>query len=468
MPGNTGYGSGSISGLVSNTDDSSIIKGKLVNTVFMGYTNTVDSNVYFLNSFVAGAGSHFYYGNKDTIRNSLFMGDNSSVTAPVINSIISGVGNNISYPVIGTDLMGYITTTADTAANSLISAAASSFGGVAQSVIGQYLTNRTPYGTTLGLSNVDFPSLSYTGLQGARVAGISGYPLFAIGNSSSISFTSNAMTILFNGRTQINTTGYSNALTQANVTPKAALEVVSNNSGVLFANMTTVQRNAIATGDLQNGLLLYNTDSSLFQFYNGSAWSSVGSSVSIAGWDSSGNTGTNPASNFIGTTDSESLVFRTDDIVHMTILPGGAVGIGTSTLPQPDAQLAVNGTLYATKVEAIQTGWPDYVFDKGYSLPSLTQLERYIRQHRHLPGVVPAGEVAAKGIDLGENQSALLKKVEELTLYLIEAHKQSDLRQKEIDRLEKQNKSLDDHQREIDRLMDKLKKMAGNTAAAKQ
>jgi hypothetical protein len=352
----------------------------------------------------------------------------------------------------------------------LITGANNTFGGRGQFLAGQYLTNRTPFGTILGNANVDFPSLSFTGVQGTNVAGIAGYPLFAIGNSSSGTGTlpSNAITILFNGRTQINTTGFSNALTQTNVTPKAALEVVSNNSGVLFANMTTAQRNAIATTDLQNGLLLYNTDSSLFQFYNGSAWSSVGASVSVAGWDSSGNAGTNPTSNFIGTIDSESLVFRTNDIVHVTILAGGAVGIGTSTLPQPDAQLAVNGTLYATKIEAVQTGWPDYVFDKGYSLPSLTNLERYIRLHRHLPGMIPAGEVADKGIDLGDNQSALLRKIEELTLYLIEAQKQSDLRQREIHRLEKQNKSLDDHQREIDQLMEKLKKMAGNTTTAKQ
>jgi hypothetical protein len=439
-----------------------------MNTIFMGYADKVDSNVYIVNSFMAMAGSHFYNANMDTVKNSVFTGDGNAVTAPVLNSLVLGVGNTISYPLNGTDLTGYITTTADTVCNSLILGAVSSFGGRAQTLIGQYLNNRTPYGTTLGISNVNFSSLNYTGLQGTQVAGITGYPLFAIGNSSSISFSSNAMTILFNGRTQINTTGLSNALTQANVTPRAALEVVSTNSGVLFANMTTAQRNAIATGDLQNGLLLYNTDSSLFQFYNGSAWSSVGASVSIAGWDSSGNTGTNPANNFIGTTDSESLVFRTDDIVQMTILPAGAVGIGTSTLPQPDAQLAVNGTLYATKVEAIQTGWPDYVFDKSYSLPSLTNLERYIRLHGHLPGVAPASKVAAKGIDLGDNQSALLRKIEELTLYLIEAHKQSDLRQREIDRLEKQNKSLDDHQREIDQLMEKLKMLEGNTTTAKQ
>ena len=463
------YGTWSESGLLSNTDDSNKIHGKLLNTLFMGDNDSMSTGTYLKNCLIATEASQLL-GSMDSMSGVMSGVCCLPISAPVYNSILGGVSNSFVSPISYSHLNGFLNVVQDTTTSSLAGGEYNQFGGEAQLVMGYYVINRTPYGTTLGNSNVDFSSLPYTGTQGTNAAGIAGYPLLAIGNSSTMdnSVHSNAMTVLFNGRTQINTTGYSNALTQANVTPKAALEVVSNNSGVLFANMTTAQRNAIVTGDLQNGLLVYNTDSSLFQFYNGSAWSSVGASVSVAGWDSSGNTGTNPTNNFIGTTDSESLVFRTDNIVHMTILPGGAVGIGTSTLPQPDAQLAVNGTLYATKVEAIQTGWPDYVFDKGYSLPSLTHLERYIRLNGHLPGVAPASEVTAKGIDLGDNQSALLRKIEELTLYLIEARKQSDLRQKEIDRLEKQNKSLDDHQREIDQLMEKLRKMAGNTTTAKQ
>jgi hypothetical protein len=463
------YGSWPSSGLIITSDDSNTVKGKILNSLFMGDENVVDSSVY-LEDCLVGSEAATVFSGAGQMNTTLLGGAGLQIHGHVDNSILNGNSQTISNFTSGSYLFGYANTMQDSTIGSLISGANNQFGGVNQLMAGQYMVNRTPNGTTLGNNNVDFPSLSYIGAQGTAVPGISGYPLLAIANSASNigSMPSNAFTVLYNGRTQINTTGFSNALTQANVTPKAALEVVSNNSGVLFANMTTVQRNAIATADLQNGLLVYNTDSSLFQFYNGSAWSSVGASVSVAGWDPSGNTGTNPTNNFIGTTDSESLVFRTDNIVHMTILPGGAVGIGTSALPQPDAQLAVNGTLYATKVEAIQTGWPDYVFDKGYSLPSLANLERYIRLNGHLPGVAPASEVTAKGIDLGDNQSALLRKIEELTLYLIEAHKQSDLRQKEIDRLEKQNKSLDDHQREIDQLMEKLKKMAGNTTTAKQ
>jgi uncharacterized coiled-coil protein SlyX len=71
-----------------------------------------------------------------------------------------------------------------------------------------------------------------------------------------------------------------------------------------------------------------------------------------------------------------------------------------------------------------QTGrWPDYVFSKQYKLPSLADVENFINQNSHLPGIPSAAEVEKKGIDVANNQAALLKKIEELTLYIIEQDK---------------------------------------------
>ncbi|MDR3715174.1 MAG: discoidin domain-containing protein [Puia sp.] len=113
------------------------------------------------------------------------------------------------------------------------------------------------------------------------------------------------------------------------------------------------------------------------------------------------------------------------------------VGIGTTT---PQSQLAVNGTITAKKVVVTQTGWPDYVFNKTYRLLSLGELEKYIREHRHLPGVTSAPEVARKGLDLGANQTALLKKIEELTLYLIHQNREAD---EQDAQLRKQQEEID-------------------------
>ena len=165
-------------------------------------------------------------------------------------------------------------------------------------------------------------------------------------------------------------------------------------------------------------------------------------------WSTTGNIATGADSSFIGTVDTNRLAFRTNNLERMTILKDGTIGIGTKNTY--GYALAVNGTGIFTKVRVKTAGtWPDYVFKKGYELPDLQQLERYIAEHKHLPGIVSEGEVARDGFDLGDHQAALLKKVEELTLYLIEENKR--LKEQNA-RLQEQQTRLEDQQRQIDEL----------------
>ncbi len=112
----------------------------------------------------------------------------------------------------------------------------------------------------------------------------------------------------------------------------------------------------------------------------------------------------------------------------------GNVGIGTKN--PKGYKLAVAGNMVAEEILVKLTSkWPDYVFHEEYTLPGLKEVENYIVQNKHLPDIPSEEEVLTDGINLGNMQSKMLKKIEELTLYLIEQNKR-------LDKLEKQNIDL--------------------------
>ncbi len=105
---------------------------------------------------------------------------------------------------------------------------------------------------------------------------------------------------------------------------------------------------------------------------------------------------------------------------------GGSVTIGTTT-PATGYILSVDGKAIATEVRVELTGnWPDYVFDEDYQLPSLETLETSLKKDKHLPGIPSAEAVKKDGIMLGEMQTKMMEKIEELTLYIISLQKQID------------------------------------------
>jgi hypothetical protein len=125
----------------------------------------------------------------------------------------------------------------------------------------------------------------------------------------------------------------------------------------------------------------------------------------------------------------------------LTIKQTGNVGIDTT---DPDAKLAVNGTIHAKEVKVDLTGFgfPDYVFKPTYNLITLNEVKNYICQNHRLPEMPSAQEVAKEGMNLGELNKLLVKKVEELTLYLIqqkeETDRQNKVQQQQINKLKRQ------------------------------
>jgi hypothetical protein len=139
--------------------------------------------------------------------------------------------------------------------------------------------------------------------------------------------------------------------------------------------------------------------------------------------------------------------------IAMTIANDGNVGIGT---PSPDTKLAVNGTIHTKEVKVDLTAWPDYVFKKDYQLPSLQEVKTYIDQNRHLPGIPSEEQIIKEGLNLGEMNKLLVKKVEELTLYLIEKDKTEKEQQ---GKLLSQQAQLTAQQLQIDQLVKQVSRI---------
>lgn len=215
-------------------------------------------------------------------------------------------------------------------------------------------------------------------------------------------------------------------------------------------------------------------------------------------WTMTGNVGTNPGMNFIGTSDNKDVIIKTNNIERLRIkntgqielknslkvdsasadslravyvdsqgllkvssggsgqqpctsptnrwvtnycasgndiynLPNsGNVGIGTSQIPA-GYKLAVNGKIICEEVKVkLSSNWPDYVFKHDYKLMPLSELKKFINDKNHLPDIPSADEVEMEGNSIGDMQSKLLLKIEELTLYLVQQHEK-------LEKLENEN-----------------------------
>jgi hypothetical protein len=188
---------------------------------------------------------------------------------------------------------------------------------------------------------------------------------------------------------------------------------------------------------------------------NGAISTSLSVTVTVtppnAGWGLLGNSVSSNASAFIGTIDPQPFIIKTNDIERYRVTTNGQMLIGSTQLaPSSPANtlLTVNGYIMAKglKITQLSTNWPDYVFEKSYRLMSLPALAEFIKKNKHLPSVPSAKTIQQEGVSIGEMQAILLRKIEELTLYLIEQNKI----------IEQQNKKMEQQEQKIKQLGKKL------------
>ena len=187
--------------------------------------------------------------------------------------------------------------------------------------------------------------------------------------------------------------------------------------------VTTIHMTNLCTGAAANdgfSITQYNNEVTMRQFeaadlhifgYNG-----IGLSI-----NTNGKIG-------IGTTPNNAyrLNISGDTRVSTDLVVGNALTANSATIGN-GFTCSATGQVKTKEIRVTLTGWSDFVFDDGYQLPSLEQLERYVKENRHLPDVPTETEVKQGGVDLGQMNALLLQKVEELTLYIIDLQKQIEV-----------------------------------------
>lgn len=234
--------------------------------------------------------------------------------------------------------------------------------------------------TALGANNII--------MTGSRSDWISTDPLFAIGNGETSSSRSNALTILKNGNTGIGT-----------VSPQTTLDV----NGHLYVSGGGVK-------------ILGSTHLTFAQ--------STAHGVINFGDDGSGNL-------YFRSLDSLGDINNYNDLMIITY--DGNVGIGTNS--PGNYKLAVDGSILAKSID-VEATWSDFVFEDDYNLLSLEDVRSFIAENKHLPDIPSAQEVEENGINVGEIQSKLLQKIEELTLYVLQVSDENVALKDRIDALE--------------------------------
>jgi len=119
------------------------------------------------------------------------------------------------------------------------------------------------------------------------------------------------------------------------------LELESTRQGLLLPRLTdTAAINSLTPPD---GMIIYLTSDNSLRIRSNGAWKKLASMAdAMANWSLTGNTGTDSAANFIGTSDGKPLTIKTANAARMIISSNGNVGIGTTT---PTATLNVDGTV---------------------------------------------------------------------------------------------------------------------------
>jgi hypothetical protein len=145
----------------------------------------------------------------------------------------------------------------------------------------------------------------------------------------------------------------------------------------------------------------------------------------------------------------------------MVLSTSGNIGIGTTT---PLYDLDVAGIIRAKEIR-VETSGADFVFADDYNLLTLSELKDFIKQNKHLPEIAPAQKMQEEGLAVGELNTKLLQKVEELTLYVIQQNEQITTLQQQVTKLKAEKQRAADKDEALTELHNRYKQLEARLAA---
>ena len=199
-----------------------------------------------------------------------------------------------------------------------------------------------------------------------------------------------------------------------------------------------------------NNPILYDSKTNRYFIYDGKQWTPLIQAPNVIDTNSEDLIHLNNGNVRIGvgTAEQKLHVFGNTKISDSGN-SDGKLFIGTSPSEETQAgdyNLLVGGKGIMSELKInLPNSWPDYVFDERYELMPLNELENYIHDNKHLPGVPSADQVEKEnGFQVGAMQKVLLEKIEELTLYMIDLKKENENLKSQMNEIKVKIKSSDD------------------------
>ncbi|UKB79290.1 hypothetical protein [Chryseobacterium sp. MEBOG07] len=149
--------------------------------------------------------------------------------------------------------------------------------------------------------------------------------------------------------------------------------------------------------------------------------------------------------NEISAPEFGAINFITNKKIQMAIMPNG--------------NASLQGKLEAKELKVTLTPTADFVFDEKYDLPKLEEVEKHIREKKHLPEIASARIMEKEGVNVGEFQIKLLQKIEELTLYSIDQNKQIKQQSDQLKQLQDENEVLKAQSAKIEKLEQQVQQL---------